>query len=61
MNLSGCTMLQNVSNLNHNGALEACYLSGSYISMPIDSDWSKVRLKLEIKLHCFYKVAYCGT
>jgi hypothetical protein len=50
MNLSGCTMLQNVPNLNHNGALGACYLSGSYISMPIDSDWLKVRFKLEIEL-----------
>jgi hypothetical protein len=54
-------MLQNVPNLNHNEALGACYLNGSYISMPIDSDWLKVRFKLEIELYCFCKYAYFGT
>jgi Leucine-rich repeat (LRR) protein len=61
LNLSGCTMVQNVPNLNHNGALQACYLSGSYISMPIDTDWLKVRFKLDIELCCFCKYAYFGT
>ncbi|CAM6070661.1 unnamed protein product [Sphagnum tenellum] len=37
----GCTMLENVSGLNHNRALEQCYLSGSKISMKYDNDWLK--------------------
>ncbi|CAM6061269.1 unnamed protein product [Sphagnum tenellum] len=48
VNLSGCTMLQNAPTLSHNGGLEACYLSGSYVSMPIASDWLKCSMEARI-------------
>jgi hypothetical protein len=42
VNLTGCTMLQNAPGLNHNNTLEKCYLSGSKVCMPYDSNWLKV-------------------
>jgi len=41
VNLTGCTMLQNAPGLNHNNTLEKCYLSGSKVCMPYDSNWLK--------------------
>ncbi|CAK9190779.1 unnamed protein product [Sphagnum troendelagicum] len=41
VNLTGCTMLQNAPGLNNNNTLEKCYLSGSKICMPYDSNWLK--------------------
>jgi len=42
VNLTGCTMLQSAPGLNHNNTLEKCYLSGSKVCMPYDSNWLKV-------------------
>jgi hypothetical protein len=42
VNLTGCTMLQNAPGLNHNNTLEKCYLNGSKVCMPYDSNWLKV-------------------
>ncbi|CAK9210705.1 unnamed protein product [Sphagnum troendelagicum] len=60
VNLSGCTMLQNVPNLNHNGGLKACYLSGSYNSMPIDSDWLKEEPALQLVTYYDDNLRYRG-
>jgi hypothetical protein len=53
VNLTGCTMLQNAPGLNHNNTLEKCYLSGSKVCMPYDSNWLKVVDHLQIDLTKF--------